>query len=289
MTNRMAPYPFLKWAGGKGRIIGHVLKHMPKKIKTYYEPFVGGGALFFELARQERFQDAVISDCNEELINAYIVVQTDVEALISELESGNYKYNKTNYLRLRALDTNGMKPVERAARFIYLNRTCFNGLYRVSKQGKFNVPIGSYKNPLICDEKNLRAVSKALTNVRIMRDDFESVVSEATEGDVVYLDPPYVPTSVTSKFTSYNANGFGEADQRRLAECFAKLAKSNVRCVLSNSVAPLVKELYGGYDMVEVTGATTVGGPASYRKPVKEVIVWAGEGPDSVNSDCVAV
>ena len=285
MANRTVPYPFLKWAGGKGRMVGHIVPRMPAKIKTYYEPFVGGGAVFFELARQKKFQRAVISDCNTELINTYKVVQDSVDALVKELQTGDYKYSKSNYLRIRALDPKDLSNVERAARFVYLNRTCFNGLYRVNLKGAFNTPFGRYKNPVICDELNLRAISTALENVRICRSDFLGAVDDAKEGDVVYFDPPYIPTSKTAKFTSYNMKGFVEEDHRRLAECFGRLIQSGVCCILSNSYAPLAIELYGKYEVLELMGSRSVGGPASYRKPAKEIIVFGSKKVehDSVN------
>lgn len=279
MTNRMAPYPLLKWAGGKGRMIGHIIPRMPKIIPTYYEPFIGGGAVFFELARQKRFERAVIGDCNEELMNVYRCVQENVDALVLELKKENYKYSKPDYMRIRAIDITTLSEVERAARFIYLNRTCFNGLYRVNKSGQFNVPIGDYKNPLICDEDNLRAIAEVLVSVRVCKADFEKIVEPAQKGDVVYLDPPYMPVSKTSKFTAYNTDGFTEDDQRRLAACFEHLVDRGVCCVLSNSFAPLVVELYGKHNPTELMGARVVGGPASYRKPAKEIVVggWKPE------------
>lgn len=260
-------------------MIGHIIPRMPKAIPAYYEPFIGGGAVFFELARQKRFERAVIGDCNAELINVYRTVQDNVDSLILELQKENYKYSKPDYLRIRALDPKDLTDVERAARFIYLNRTCFNGLYRVNKNGQFNVPFGKYKNPIICDEVNLRAISEVLTNVRIRQDDFEKIVEPAQKGDVVYLDPPYMPVSKTSKFTAYSMNGFTEADQRRLAACFERLVEKGVCCILSNSFAPLVIELYGKHEPTELMGARVVGGPASYRKPAKEIVVggWKPE------------
>jgi DNA adenine methylase len=177
-------------------------------------------------------------------------------------------------LRIRAIQANTLSPVARAARLIYLNRTCFNGLYRVnSKTGQFNVPFGDYKNPVICDEPNLLAASKILTDVELLDADFEVVLKNATEGDVVYLDPPYLPISTTSKFTAYNTNGFSVEDHKRLAACFARLTNAGICCVLSNSYAPLTMELYGKYNVTEHMGARVVGGPSAYRKPVKEIIV----------------
>ena len=254
-------------------MIKHIAPLLPAKIETYYEPFIGGAAVFFELAKQKRFERAVIGDCNAELVNVYVVVKSDVDALIKELQTGNYIYKKTNYYRVRALETGKLSKVERAARIIYLNHTCFNGLYRVNLSGQFNVPFGKYKNPAICDEPNLRATAKILEHVHILNSDFTHTVSGATKGDVVYMDPPYIPVSDTSKFTAYNKTGFTEEDHRRLATCFKQLVGSGVCCILSNSHAPLAIELYGQYDMLKLMGSRVVGGPASYRKPAKEIIV----------------
>jgi DNA adenine methylase len=276
MTNRTVPHAFLKWCGGKGRMIGHIIPRMPEKINTYYEPFLGGGAIFFELARQKRFDRAVIGECNDELINIYKMIQEDVEGLILELKTGDYEYNKPNYLRIRAINTNTLSDVGRAARFMYLNKTAFNGLHRVNKKGQFNVPFGKYTNPVICDEINLRAVSDILMNVQVCKSDFEQIINDAKEGDVVYFDPPYMPVSKTSKFTSYTVDGFTEADQRRLAACFDKLVSKNICTVLSNSYTPLIMELYGKYKPTELMGARVVGGPASYRKPSAEIVCSAG-------------
>ena len=188
MANRTVPYPFLKWAGGKGRMIGHIIPRMPPKIATYYEPFIGGAAVFFELARQKRFEQAVISDCNTELVNAYSVVKDNVDALVKELQTGDYEYSKPRYLRIRAQLPKDLSNIERAARLIYLNRTGFNGLSRVnSKTGQCNVPFGKYTKPVICDEPNLRAVSDALKNVKVVRSDFAGVIADAKKGIIKHF------------------------------------------------------------------------------------------------------
>jgi DNA adenine methylase len=274
-TNRALPFPFLKWAGGKRRMAGQVISRMPSKICTYYEPFIGGGAVFFELARQKRFVQAHIGDCNADLVTAYKTVRDNVEALISELKESGYEYNKENYLRVRAVDPNTLSVVKRSARFLFLNKTCFNGLYRVNKHGQFNVPFGKYDNPMICDEQNLRAASETLKGVEISKVDFEEMLHAPKEGDVVYLDPPYMPASKTSKFTAYSIDGFTEDDHKRLAACFDGLVERKVCCVLSNSFTPMTIELYSKHNILELMGARVVGGPAAYRKPAKEIIVWS--------------
>jgi len=275
-ASRKTPYPFIKWAGGKTKMIGHVIASMPEKIGTYYEPFVGGGAVFFELARQKRFDRAVVGDLNEELMNAYRVIRDDVDKLIRVLKEKPFRYNKNSYLKIRAWNPSKIDSIKRAARFVYLNRTCFNGLYRVNKDGGFNVPFGKYTNPLICDEVNLRAVSEILSNVELAVADFEDIVADASPGDVVYFDPPYIPLSATSNFTGYNEGGFNAADHRRLARTFKNLTKKRVRTILSNSSAPLSFELYDKFQIETHQGSRVVGGPAEYRKPVKEIIVRNG-------------
>ncbi len=276
MSTRTLPYPLLKWAGGKGRVMSHIIARIPEKINTYYEPFLGGGAIFFELARQKRFQKAVIGDLNIELMNTYQMVQTRTDDLIVELKNGKYDYNKPNYLRVRALNPGDLTPIERAARFVFLNRTCFNGLYRVNGEGRFNVPFGKYKNPLICDEANIRAIAETIRDVDLRIDDFEKIVAGAKPGDVVYLDPPYLPLSDTAKFTAYNTGGFLLEVHRRLSLLFHQLSQAGVCCILSNSYTPITLDLYKGHEIMELMGPRNVGGPAEYRKPVKEIIVFGG-------------
>lgn len=273
--SKQKPHPFLKWAGGKGRMLSHILERLPQKWNRFYEPFIGGGSVYFELARQKRFKKAVIGDANPHLMNAYNVIKDDVEGLITELCLPYYKYEKSVYLLIRSVDPKNLTPVQAAARFIYLNRTCFNGLYRVNSEGRFNVPFGSYKNPVICDAENLRAVSESLRTVRLEHGDFEWILKEPKRGDVVYFDPPYVPTSATSKFTSYTEGGFSSTDHARLASVFTTLADRGVTTILSNSGAPMARKLYRDFEIVNLVGARNVGGPAEYRKPVQEIMVVA--------------
>lgn len=282
--SKSPPYPFLKWAGGKARMADAVCRRLPRKIRTYYEPMIGGGAVFIRLAKESRFERAIIGDVNEELVTTWKVVRDDVSGLMAELQdSGDYVYRKDAYLAVRDRARADMTDVQTAARFIYLNKTCFNGLYRVNRLGEFNVPFGRYKDPVICDSANLLAVSKLLKGVRIEVKDFDKCIEKAEPRDAVYLDPPYVPVSETSSFTGYTAGGFDEDDHRRMARAFGRLSKRGVRIVLSNSVAPLCKELYGGYDYDLVTGSRSIGGPASYRGTAGEMVVFAGPlGPSDV-------
>jgi len=260
-------------------MLGRIVSRLPDRIGTYYEPFLGGGAVFFELAREGRFKKAVVGDLNAELVNCYRTVQQDVDGLVRELRSGKYRYDRQVYLEIRAWDTAPLSPVERAARFVFLNRTCFNGLYRVNQTtGRFNVPFGSYKSPTICDEPALRAAHGALKNVRLVCADFEKILKGAKPGDAAYLDPPYVPLSETSSFTGYNEGGFGADDHRRLAAKFRELSGAGIAAVLSNSSAPLALSLYDGFERTELMGTRSVGGPAEYRKPAKEIIVYGDKG-----------
>ena len=276
------PHPFIKWAGGKTRVAPHVLRRLPEKTGTYYEPMVGGGAIFLELARSGRFEKAVIADLNPELIVAWTVMRDDVEKLIKELKKAKYQHDKDRYEAMRALDRteaglSALEDVERAARFIYLNKTCFNGLYRVNQAGQFNVPFGKYKDPVICDPVNFRAVSKVVQGCEILMADFEEASKGAGRGDAVYFDPPYIPISKTSSFTGYTKGGFDLGEHGRLAKVFGRLAKKGARVVLSNSSAKEAEGLYAQYDVDWITDSRSVGGPADYRKKaVKEIVAFSG-------------
>lgn len=270
------PKPFVKWAGGKTKMLPFILSSFPEKVDTYYEPFLGGGAVFFEMLRQKRFRKAVIGDSNPDLMCAFTAIKDQVEDLIAELKSGKYKYERRTFERIRSVDSGTLDAVQRAARFVYLNKTCFNGLYRVNRDGQFNAPFGKFENPLICDEPNLRAVSRALKGVRLVHGDFALIVEKAKRGDGVYFDPPYLPISKTASFTAYNAGGFGLGDHYKLAGLFKELAGMGVNVVVSNSLSDKTRELYSGFDVRELTGSRNIGGPAEYRKPVKEMMVVGG-------------
>ena len=259
--------PVLKWAGGKTRLLPEILPRLPPRLGRYHEPFFGGGALFFRL--QPR--DASLSDANEELITVYRSVRDDVERLIVEL--GRHRYEREYYYGMRALDPADLSDIERAARTIYLNRTCFNGLYRVNRRGQFNVPMGSYANPVICQADRLRAVSELLRHVDVRQGDYASCAEEAREGDFVYFDPPYQPISKTASFTSYTANDFGEADQAALADTFRGLTDRGVRCLLSNSDTPLIRELYEGFQVEAVLAPRAISRNGAGRRAVLEVLV----------------
>jgi DNA adenine methylase len=272
--------PFVKWAGGKSRISERILKYFPENIETYCEPFLGGGAIFFKAASLNLFKRAVLSDSNKELINAWLVIQNNCQKLIEELTCGKYTYEKSFFLKIRSTEVSELSSVERAARFIYLNRTCFNGLYRVNMEGKFNVPFGKYSNPLICDQENLKMISELLNkDVKILCTDFVTACGSLSPEDLVYFDPPYIPVSSTSNFTSYTENRFSMEDHTRLAETFKRLCKSGVSCILSNSTAEESMNLYKDHTVEVFHGSRSIGGSVSSREKAGEIIV----------SSCVSV
>lgn len=263
--------PILKWAGGKSQLLPELIKRAPYDFVAYHEPFVGGGAFFFELARQGRLTRAYISDINQALIDVYIALRDDVEQVIALLQE--HRYERSYYYQIRALEPRTLSLAARAARMIYLNKTCFNGLYRENRAGRFNVPFGRYKNPTICDESNLRAASEALQIADISCRPFSSVLDLARPGDFVYFDPPYHPLSPTSNFTSYDRNGFGEDDQIELRNVFDELTRRGVRVMLSNSDTQFTRELYQRYQVATVHASRAINSKADSRGKITEVIV----------------
>jgi DNA adenine methylase len=266
-----SPRPVLKWAGGKGRLLPHLLRLTPEKFSAYHEPFIGGGALFFRLAGQVTANRVFLSDVNPALIDVYIALRDCPNEVIDILRV--HVYERDYYYRIRALNPDDLTLPERAARIIYLNKTCYNGLFRENRAGQFNVPFGRYKNPTICDEPNLRAASRALQGVDIARRNFATVLEFARPGDFVYFDPPYHPLSATANFTAYDRNGFGPDDQRHLRDVFATLGERGVRAMLSNSDTPFIRELYQGFAVDEVFAARAVNSKANGRGKIAEVIV----------------
>lgn len=277
-STQSLPRPVLKWAGGKGRLLPQLLKHLPADFSAYHEPFVGGGALFFELVAQARIRQAFLSDINSSLIDVYLGLRDYPDVVIDALK--HHVHEHDYYYFVRALDPQGLTLPERAARIIYLNKTCYNGLFRENRAGQFNVPFGRYRNPTICDEPNLRAASRALQGVDIARRHFATVLDVAKPGDFVYFDPPYHPVSATANFTAYDRNGFGPDDQRQLRDVFAVLAERGVAALLSNSDTPFVRELYAGFPIETVYAARAVNSKGNGRGKVAEVIVrnWSEDG-----------
>jgi DNA adenine methylase len=276
-----AARPFVKWAGGKGQLLPELVRRLPRHFRRYHEPFVGGAALFFNLYNQGRLRHgAVLSDYNPELVLCYQVVRDDAEALIATLKQHEqYRLDREYFLEIRSWDRQPgfeqRSPVERAARTIFLNRTCYNGLYRLNNKGQFNAPFGFYKNPLICDSENMRAVSMALRQVELLVGDFGDAAARAEPGDLVYFDPPYVPMSATASFTHYTGQTFGPDDQRRLARLFDDLMERGVYVMLSNSATPLSRELYAAHAVSTsvVLASRKINCDGRKRGSVEELIV----------------
>jgi DNA adenine methylase len=261
--------PFLKWAGGKTQLLPALLNYVPGRFNTYVEPFVGGGALFFALQPAR----AVLADSNPELINCYTIVRDRVEDLITALST--YSYSEEFYYLLRAEIP--QDAVLRAARLIYLNRTCYNGLYRVNKQGQFNVPFGRYKNPVICDTERLRAASYVLRNAELRCSDYQETLDlYAKPGDLVYLDPPYHPISKFSDFKRYTTEFFYTEDQRLLAHSVKKLARQDCTVLASNSYCDFILDIYHGCEIIEVTARRNINKDPNKRGEVKEVLIVCG-------------
>lgn len=273
MPNRIVPRPFVKWAGGKSRLAAELAARRPERFNTYHEPFVGSGALFFRLVRQGLVRRARLADLNAELIDAYVAVRDQVTAVIGLLSQ--LEYDQDLYYALRAADPHELAPAERAARFIYLNKSGYNGLYRVNRRGQFNVPFGRYKAPNYCDRPNLEAVSRALQEVELACAPFEAVLAEARPGDWVYFDPPYAPLSRTSNFTGYQAQGFTDEDQRRLRVVSGTLAGGGVSVMISNSDSELIRGLYGPPEFVvgQVLAQRTINSNGARRGRIAELVV----------------
>ncbi|MFA6324882.1 MAG: DNA adenine methylase [Candidatus Paceibacterota bacterium] len=275
------PKPFVKWVGGKRQLLEQfklMNLYPPEKFdpKTgrYFEPFVGGGAVFFDLLPRKAF----LSDLNNELIVTYNVIKNDVESLIVSLKK--HQNTKVYFLKIRAKDINKLSDIEIASRFIYLNKTCFNGLYRVNSHGGFNVPFAGNKNPLICDEINLRKISKVLKYVEIKKQDYKEVLKKAKKGDFIYFDPPYYPINKTSSFTSYTKEAFLEKEQIELRDTFAELTKRGCFVMLSNSDTPFINKIYSGIKtkaklvrVNKVYAGRAINSDASKRGKITEVLV----------------
>lgn len=269
--------PFLKWAGGKRQLVPEIRKYIPHKFKLYFEPFIGAGAVLFDLQPQT----ALINDANEELVNCYRVIKEDPEGLIAHTRQ--HRNTKEYFYRLRSLDRQpsfkSLSPLERASRIIFLNKTCFNGLFRVNSQGQFNVPFGKYANPVIVDEIVIRAVSRYFNeaHVEISSEDFEVALSGAGRGDFVYLDPPYDPLSDTSSFTGYNLNSFGRDEQRRLQRVCDDLTRRGCKVLLSNSATEFIRELYADtsqYTIVEVEANRNINSVGTSRGKISELLIF---------------
>lgn len=289
--------PFVKWAGGKGSLIPQLNNFYPYELKNgiierYIEPFVGGGAVLIDILQKYDVQEAYAFDINIDLINSYNVIKNNVEDLITNLkqmeteylqleqeERKNYFYNKREEYNNYTLEENEHN-IQRAAQFIYLNRTCFNGLYRVNKAGKFNVPMGSHKNPTICDEENLRNLSKLIQNVQFQYGDYKRSMEYVTENTFVYFDPPYRPLNVTSGFTSYTKEDFNDDNQRELAKFYRELNEQNVKLMLSNSNPKNTNKednffdnIYQGFNIDEIYASRMINANSKGRGKISEILV----------------
>ena len=295
ITEKGNTHPFVKWAGGKGQLLDVLRTNLPDRMGTtitkYAEPFVGGGALLFALLNEYSFDEVYINDNNKELINAYSTIKDNCTALLDELQIFQAKYENLDLDEQQAfyynqrekfneLELNEETAILKAGLFIFLNKTCFNGLYRVNKSGKFNVPAGKYKNPLICDRENLINISKRLHNVIMRSCDYHDVETFADENTLVYFDPPYRPLNVTSGFTSYTENQFNDKDQIELAKFYKLLADKGVKVLLSNSDPHNVNyednffdDLYGEFNIQRITAVRMINSKAEKRGNVTELLI----------------
>ena len=288
--------PFLKWAGGKGQLLHEIERYYPfdgKTITKYAEPFVGGGAVLFDILDRFDLEAVYISDINPQLMNAYQVIRDEVDKLIDLLagyqreyqpmdteERRQYYTNKREQFNSLIISCDDKARVYEAALMIFLNRTCFNGLYRVNRHGLFNVPIGSYKNPLICDEANLRAVSDKLKNVQIVCGDYRLSANFIDSNTFVYFDPPYRPLTQTSSFTAYSENAFGDAEQKELAVFVNEMDKRGAKIVVSNSDPQnanaedyFFDEIYVGHNIIRVAASRMINSNSEARGKIKELLI----------------
>ncbi len=274
------PSPFVKWAGGKRKLAPLLIETFPEDFDPekhrYFEPFIGGGALMFALGNPEGKivipgKNLYINDLNPELTNTYEVIRDSVSALVKELEKLSTKINEKTFYEIRQTVPRG--KVARAARFIYLNKTCFNGLWRVNSKGEFNVPFGKSKNPSLFIEENLRACSRRLKGSVITNESFEKAVSKARKGDLVYFDPPYIPLSASASFAAYAKEGFDLSDQESLSKTIEKLTSKGVFVLLSNSDTPMTRKIFRKtLTLRKVLMSRSISSSGSTRKPVYEVL-----------------
>jgi DNA adenine methylase len=274
----IAPKPFVKWAGGKRQLLPVIASHIPNKFERYFEPFVGGGAVFFSLVSKERKAKWFISDLNSDLILSYVTIRDKVKELVLSLENHAENYSKNQrsyYYKIR--ETNQKGAIDKVSRLIFLNKTCFNGLYRVNSKGKFNVPIGQYVNPNIVNKENLFEVSRALQSkdITIKCQDFEDALKAVGQGDFVYLDPPYQPISSTASFTSYTDSDFDFSDQKRLFTKFKSLDKKGVKVLLSNSNSDEIIELFKEFSdgIIEINANRFINSVSKNRTGHTELLI----------------
>lgn len=274
MTKNKLVAPVVKWVGGKRQLLDEILPLLPKRISTYCEPFLGGGAVLFSVQPQK----AIVNDLNKDLITVYEVIRDNVEELILSLEK--HKNTQEYFYAVRDIDRNkaaycNISKLEKASRLIFLNKTCYNGLFRVNSSGEFNSPFGHYKNPNIVNAPVLRAVNKYFNsnNITFYSEDFESTLSRINKGGFVYLDPPYDPVSDTANFTGYNKGGFDRKEQIRLKKCCDELDKRGIKFMLSNSATDFIKDLYKDYSVFIVKAKRAINADSNKRGEIEEVII----------------
>lgn len=280
--------PFLKWVGGKGQLLAQFESLLPKTYNSYFEPFIGGGAVFFSINPRK----AHINDINKTLVQTYTHIKNDVEKLIKSLKKLEEEFlakdteaRKEFYYSIREkYNSLSHEDFEKSLYFLFFNKTAFNGVYRENSKGGFNVPIGSYKNPKIVDDENLRAVSEILSNTKITSGSFTDAVKNAKAGDFVYFDPPYHPLSETSSFTSYSKDSFSKDDQIKLRDLFIELDKKGVYVMLSNSSAPFIQEIYSNYKQIPVFASRMINSKADKRGKISEVVIVNYDPQSSLQS-----
>jgi DNA adenine methylase len=275
-----AARPFLKWAGGKTQLLPQLARLFPERFEGYHEPFVGSAAVFFHLYNLKQagelraaFKRASLTDSNDELVTCYRAVRDGVEPVIGWLAEHKASHNARYFYKVRAQNPANLGDAERAARLIYLNKTCYNGLYRVNSRGQFNVPLGRYRNPGIFDPDELRLASRALADVTIETADFREVLKRARKGDFIYFDPPYFPVSKTASFTSYTRGAFGSFDHESLALVFRSLDEKGCKLMLNNSWTDFTRRLYRGYKRVELKASRSINSKGSLRGKISEMVV----------------
>jgi DNA adenine methylase len=275
VAHEIVASPVIKWVGGKTRLLHELLARMPEHFNRYYEPFAGGAALFFRLAPRR----AVLADSNKDLVTLYTAIATDPQAVIRRLQHHRDAHDEDHYYAMRAKwneDHASWPAPDRAAAFIYLNKTCFNGLWRVNRAGAFNVPIGRYTDPPICVPDAVRAASTVLARADLRCADYKTAIHDAKAGDFLYFDPPYDPVTPTANFTSYSADGFGPDDQRELAQTAKALVERGCRVMLSNSDTPFIRSLYRGLRVERVKCPRAINSNAAKRGDVDELVITGG-------------
>jgi DNA adenine methylase len=273
MNKPAFPRPFLKWAGGKSNLLKQYEPLFPKWSGDYFEPFIGSGAVFFFLSARQEARKYYLSDLNREIVDAFCAVRDDVEEVIRLLTKHQKLHSKDYFYQVRALVPGNLSTLERAARTIYLNKTCFNGLYRVNKKGEFNVPMGNYKKPSILQVETLKTASRALARADLAAGHYSGLVEKAQAGDFIYLDPPYHPLSKTAMFTNYVAEAFDEKDQMELSQVATTLSEKGCLFMESNSNTDFVKDLYKDFKIQEVLARRSINREKSKRGVITELVI----------------